>query len=143
MGRRVACHVCPARSTNASLGSQDSPGARMRRFASTACLSLLVVPLAPAPVLADAEADKSAIAARLLDWTEAFNARDASKTCDLFSAELVSTMRDRPDEGHDAVCSRIAAALADRNLAMRYTPKIEEIIVSGDLAVVRIVWSVT
>ncbi len=52
-------------------------------------------------------------------------------------------MRGRPDEGRDAVCKRIAAALADRNMEMRYAPDIEEIIVSGNLAFVRVVWTVT
>ena len=48
-------------------------------------------------------------------------------------------MRGRSDEGRDGVCRRIAAALADRGLTMRYAPQIEEILVSGDLAVVRLV----
>ena len=52
-------------------------------------------------------------------------------------------MRGRPDEGRDAVCRRIASALADRGATLRYTPDIEEILVSGDLAVVRLVWTVT
>ena len=118
----------------------------MRRFASTVrrlCLSGFLAAMAPASAFADVEADKAAIAARLVAWTDAFNARDAARACDIFSADLVSTMRGRPDEGRAAVCRRIAAALGDRRLTMRYAPEIEEIIVSGDLAVVRLVWSVT
>ena len=52
-------------------------------------------------------------------------------------------MRGRPDEGREAVCRRIASTLANRNLSLRYAAKIEEIILSGDLAVVRLVWSLT
>jgi uncharacterized protein (TIGR02246 family) len=92
---------------------------------------------------ADVEADKAAIAARLQDFTAAFNARDAAGACEIFAPDLVSTMRGRPDNGRDAVCKRIAAALADRSKIMRYAPDIEEIIASGDLAVVRLVWNVT
>ncbi len=114
----------------------------MRRLTAFARLAILVLGLAPAAVLG-AEADKAAITARLAEWTDAFNARDASKTCDLFSADLISTMRGRPDEGRDAVCRRIAAALAARNISLRYAARIEEIILSGDIAVVRLVWSVT
>jgi uncharacterized protein (TIGR02246 family) len=106
-------------------------------------IALLLLGLAPAVALAPGDADKVAITARLTEWTDTFNARDASKTCDLFSADLISTMRGRPDEGRDAVCRRIATALADRNLSLRYAARIEEIILSGDLAVVRLVWSVT
>jgi uncharacterized protein (TIGR02246 family) len=112
----------------------------MRFFITTVSVALLLLGLAPA---AAGEADKATITARLTEWTDAFNARDASKTCDLFSAELISTMRGRPDEGHDAVCRRIAKALANRNVTLHYAAKIEEIILSGDLAVVRLVWSVT
>jgi uncharacterized protein (TIGR02246 family) len=118
----------------------------MRRFVSTACLTGLLglgAAFSPAPAFSDAAADKAAIAARLTAWADAFNARDSSRTCDLFSADLISTMRGRPDERRDALCSRIAAALADRGGVIRYAPEIEEIIVSGDLAVVRLVWSVT
>ncbi len=85
----------------------------------------------------------AAIAARLQDFTAAFNARDAAGACDIFAPDLVSTMRGRPDNGREAVCKRIAAALADRSKTMRYAPDIEEIIVSGDLAAVRLVWNVT
>ena len=56
---------------------------------------------------------------------------------------MVSTMSGRPDEGRDAVCARIVKTLADRSLTLRYAPDIQEIIVSGDLAVVRLVWSAT
>ena len=115
----------------------------MRSLALPVLFAGLLAALAPAPALADAEADKAAIAARLGAWAEAFNARDASRSCDLFAADLVSSMRGRPDEGRDAVCRRIASALADRGVTLRYTPDIEEILVSGDLAVVRLVWAVT
>ena len=115
----------------------------MRSLALPVLFAGLLAALAPAPALADAEADEAAIAARLGAWAEAFNARDASRTCDLFAADLVSSMRGRPDEGRDAVCRRIASALADRGVTLRYTPDIEEILVSGDLAVVRLVWTVT
>ena len=112
----------------------------MRCLTAIACLLL---GLAPTAALAGGDADKAAITARLTEWTEAFNTRDASKTCDLFSGNLISTMRGRPDEGRDAVCRRIATALADHNISLRYVARIEEIILSGDLAVVRLIWSVT
>ena len=92
---------------------------------------------------ADPAADRSAIAARLAAWTQAFNARDAAQTCDLFSSELKSSMRGRPDERRDAVCKRIAAALANPAIQITYAPDIQDILVDGDLAVVRLVWSVT
>ena len=47
------------------------------------------------------------------------------------------------ERNRDAVCGQIASALADRTRTMRYAPDIREILVSGDLAVVRLVWTLT
>jgi ketosteroid isomerase-like protein len=43
--------------------------------------------------------------------------------------------------GKKATCDRIAAALADDTRRLTYSADIEEIIVSGDLAAVRLVWT--
>lgn len=114
---------------------------RMRHFISLSlgALSFSVPAITAAPVSAQEDA-AAIIASRLADWTDAFNARRVSGTCDLFSADLISTMRGRPDEGRDTVCRRIAKALANPRLRIRYTAQIKEIIVSGDLAVVRLEW---
>ena len=111
----------------------------MRR---SALVVALLVGLA-GPALADQEADRAAIAARLERWASAFNARDAVGACALYAADLVATVRGQPERGRDAVCARIAAALADRTHTLRYAPDVREILVSGDLAVVRLVWTLT
>ena len=74
-----------------------------RSALAAAGLAGVISALSLAPAFADAADDKAAITARLEAWADAFNARDAIRTCDLFSADLVSTMRGRPDEGRDAV----------------------------------------
>jgi ketosteroid isomerase-like protein len=117
----------------------------MLRFASTIrflCLACVTATLASPPAVADDGATRAEIAARLDDWKDAFNTRAVSRICDLYSTDLVSTVSGRPDEGRDAVCRRIANALADRSFTIRYALDLKEIIVSGDLAVVRLVWSV-
>lgn len=118
----------------------------MRPPASTAAFALLAglaAAFACRGALADPEADKAAIAARLAAWAEAFNARDARGACDIFAPDLVATVRGAPERGRDAVCAKIASALANRAGTLRYVPDIREILVSGDLAVVRLVWSLT
>ncbi|MGO9421744.1 YybH family protein [Roseiarcus sp.] len=118
----------------------------MRSFVTTVRPALtagLIGIFALSPARADPDADKTAIAARLKAWADAFNARDAIEACDIFAPDLLSTMRGRADEGRDGVCRRIASALADRTRTIRYAPDIQEILVSGDLAFVRLVWSVT
>ncbi len=99
--------------------------------------------LAAPAARADPDADRTAIAARLDAFAAAFNARDAAGACAIFDPDLVATVRGAPERGRDAVCGQIASALADRTRTMRYAPDIREILVSGDLAVVRLVWTLT
>ena len=57
-----------------------------------ACLALLALAF---PALADPAADEAAIRQRFLDWTAAFNARDAAGACDLFAPGLAYDMPDQ------------------------------------------------
>jgi uncharacterized protein (TIGR02246 family) len=95
------------------------------------------------PALADVKSDKMAITGRLQHWAEAFNARDAAAACDLFAPDLIATIRGTPERGRAAVCAQLALVLADPNKQLHYTPDIREIIISGNLAVVRLVWTLT
>lgn len=103
---------------------------------------LLVLPLAPV-AHADAPAGQAQaeIRAALIRWRDAFNARDARGICALFAPDLIASNQGGPDSGHDAVCARLRRALNDPRMAYRYAVRIEEIIVSGSLAVVRLVWT--
>jgi uncharacterized protein (TIGR02246 family) len=101
---------------------------------------LLTAGTAP-PALADLKADKEEITSQLTQWVTAFNARDAAGACDIFAANLISTVPGALDAGRDAVCARLAALLAKSDRQMRYSLSIQEILVSGDLAVVRLDWT--
>lgn len=93
---------------------------------------------------ADEAADKAAIAERLRNWTDAFNAQNLGPVCELFAPDLIATVPDVIDESRDALCARIKAVLAKPGLQLRYDyPDIRESLVSGDLAVVRLVWTLT
>jgi uncharacterized protein (TIGR02246 family) len=93
---------------------------------------------------ADPAPDRAAIAERLQRWTAAFNARDAEGICDLFAPDLVSTVPEALDGNRDALCTRLNTLLAKPELQLHYDdPDIREIIVSGDIAVVRLVWTLT
>src|ERR1700710_1210407 len=93
---------------------------------------------------ADAESDKAAITQRLQRWTAAFNARDAAGVCDVFAPDLISTVPEALDGSRDAICTRLAALLAKPDLQLHYdSPDLREIIVSGDIAVVRLFWTLT
>lgn len=96
-----------------------------------------------APAFAAASSDEEAIRDRLTTWTKAFNERRADEVCDLFADDVLATYRGGPEAGKAEICKRLqnAVALTDRKLA--YASKIHEILVSGDLAVVRLTWTLT
>jgi steroid delta-isomerase len=98
---------------------------------------------AAAPAGADSESDRAAIAARLLRWTVAFNERRADATCDIFARDLIADVAGAPERGRAAICAQIATALARTDQRMTNVPDIREIIISGKVAVVRLVWRVT
>jgi len=105
------------------------------------CL-LLLVPLLAGPAAAADDTDaEAAIRKALLDWTAAFNARDAQRVCGLFAPGLRYNVQGLADEQSYAdMCTRLQRALAGHEIGFHYRPDIQEIIVSGDLAVVRLIW---
>lgn len=99
--------------------------------------------VAPALALAEPATPEAAIRARLTAWTEAFNRGDAATTCELFADDLKSDMQGAGAGDKAAVCGRIAKALAKSGGKLAYAFQIHEMLVSGDLAVVRLTWVLT
>ncbi|HZX83371.1 MAG TPA: nuclear transport factor 2 family protein [Reyranella sp.] len=92
------------------------------------------------PAAADTAAEKAILDA-LTRWTADFNARDASRICDLFAPDLRYDFRGLPERDYNAMCSALHRALGDRSKTLTYSFDIKEIIVSGDMAIVRLVWT--
>lgn len=102
------------------------------------CLLVAVGMPASAQTATDAE---TAIRAALGTWTRDFNARDASRICDLFARDLRYDYRGFPERDYDALCGLLHRSLADRTKQFAYALDIKEVIVSGDLAIVRLTWT--
>jgi len=83
------------------------------------------------------------IRAALDNWTEAFNSRDADRVCDLFARDLVAAYQGQPERNYDAICALLSSSLRDREKSYHYSLDLKEILVSGDLAAVRLVWTLT
>jgi uncharacterized protein (TIGR02246 family) len=96
--------------------------------------------LTGSPAAADAGAEK-AIRDALTSWTAAFNDRDATHICDLFAPDLRYDFRGTPERDYNAMCSLLHRTLSDRSRKFTYSFDIKEIIVSGDIAIVRLVWT--
>ena len=91
---------------------------------------------------AAAEADDSAdIRARLEQWTDDFNAGRAAEVCDLFSKDLVSTVRGQGERNYADRCRILTTSIDDPARDYHYELDLHEIIVEGDLAVVRLTWT--
>jgi steroid delta-isomerase len=131
-----------------------------RRLASLVAILALAAPLAPmllapmllaptllgpvSPALADTgTGPEAAIRGALMDWKDAFNGRNTDRVCDLFSPELRYDVRGLPEQDYIALCNRLHRVLAGRDVGYSYALDIKEIIVSGDLAVVRLTWDLS
>ena len=82
-----------------------------------------------------------AIRNALSRWTSDFNAGDAAHICDLFAKDLLYDYRGFPERDYETLCSLLRRSLADQTKKFAYSLDIKEIIVAGDLAVVRLVWT--
>jgi uncharacterized protein (TIGR02246 family) len=112
-----------------------------RRWIVGLAVAVLVAASVSRPALADAASDEAAIRARLQAWADAFNARDAEGACALFAEDVVATVRGTPDSGKAEICGRLRQALARPEPILSYTPEIHEVLVAGDLAAVRLTWT--
>jgi ketosteroid isomerase-like protein len=94
------------------------------------------------PALAAGQEDGAAvIRAELAAWTQAFNARQAVKICGIFSEDLRYKFGEVPDRGYSDVCSALRRSLGDATHRSHYTLDLREILVYGDIAVVRLIWT--
>jgi ketosteroid isomerase-like protein len=112
-----------------------------KRFVAHAVASLLMG--ATFSARADDAASGAEIAAALTQWTADFNAGRADKVCDLFARELRADFRGQGERGYDAQCALLRKSLGDGARNFAYAFAIKEILVWGDVAVVRLTWTLT
>lgn len=106
--------------------------------------TVLALMLFAAPAAqAAADSAEGAIRSAFEQWTADFNAGKADAVCQLFSPELRYDFRGYPERDYTDVCARMKRSLSDASKRYAYALDIREIIVSGDLAVVRLVWTLT
>lgn len=89
------------------------------------------------------EAAGQAVRAALETWTADFNAGRADAACALFAPDLRYDFRGFPERGYQAICDLLHRSLGDRTRRFSYALDIRETLVAGDLAVVRLVWTLT
>jgi uncharacterized protein (TIGR02246 family) len=113
----------------------------LRRYA-VAAFAIVSVFAAMAPS-AKAEDAAAEIKAALTQWTDDFNAGRTDKVCDLFAADVRADVRGAAERDHAAICDLLVSSLKDESKHYRYAMDIKEVLVFGDVAVVRLVWTLT
>ena len=106
-----------------------------------ALLALFVIAV-PLRAAADDSAE-AAIKSALGQWMQDFNAGNAEKACALFAPDLRYDFRGYPERDYRDICDRMQRSLGDKSKTYSYDLDVREIIVSGDIAVVRLVWKLT
>jgi ketosteroid isomerase-like protein len=89
------------------------------------------------------DAARNDIRAALVKWTADFNAGNSAAVCDLFAPDLIARYQGQPESDFATLCTRLRSSLSDPARNYRYALTIEEILVSGDLAAVRLDWTLT
>ena len=126
--------------TSSSRWSQ-APPAGARRSLRLAVALLLGVTSCAASARQD---DAWSIRAALIAWMDDFNAGRADQVCGLFAPTLRFDFRGTPERGYADLCAqRPICALANPAQRFSYMVTINEVLVSGDLAIVRLVWHST
>jgi ketosteroid isomerase-like protein len=84
-----------------------------------------------------------AIRARLVQWTDDFNAGKVEESCGLFAPDLRYDYRGLPERNYQDMCAGLRRALTDPSKHYSYGLAIKDIFVFGDMAAVRLVWTLT
>jgi steroid delta-isomerase len=105
-----------------------------------AAIALLLAPLAACGPVETAETE---IHGALTQWMADFNEGKADKVCNLFAPDLKSDFRGQPERNFDELCALLQKSLKDEARSFTYALDIKEILVSGDMAAVRLVWTLT
>jgi ketosteroid isomerase-like protein len=107
-----------------------------------AAIYLLAAAMATAGA-APADDAPTAIRATLATWTADFNARNGTALCDLFTPDLKYDYRGFPERDYAAMCALLHKSVGDLSRHFHYDADIKEITVSGDMAMTRLVWTLS
>lgn len=84
---------------------------------------------------------KEEILTALQKWPKEFNAKNIPEVCGLFAPDLVASYPGTKDRNYKDMCDHLTSILKETKKIFRYeAPEIEQVIIEGDLAVVRLIW---
>ncbi|HYZ43198.1 MAG TPA: DUF4440 domain-containing protein [Stellaceae bacterium] len=103
--------------------------------------ALLLFQLGPAGAAETANGPQDEVRAALEKWRIAFNNRDEQQVCNLFARNLIANYEGQPEQDYASLCDLLHTAIEDRERRYHYSLSINEILVYGDSAVARLVWT--
>jgi ketosteroid isomerase-like protein len=117
--------------------------ARVRQLAGRSIIAAAALTAAPGQSSwADpTEAVQLEIRSALEKWRSAFNEQNGSQVCDIFASDLVANYQGAPERDYASLCQLLQTAVQDPEKTYHYSLNINEILVYGDAAVVRLVWT--
>lgn len=75
-------------------------------------------------------------------WPQDINQKNVPAVCGLFAPDLIASYQGAPDKNYDQMCQQLIKAINDPEKTFHYqAPQIEDILIQGDLAVVRLIWT--
>jgi uncharacterized protein (TIGR02246 family) len=105
---------------------------------------VMVVGLVAGCAQEDPAEDRAAIEAALRHWPDDFNAKNLPGVCGLFADDVVLIYPGSPDRNHQQFCDQMRTLFEDPGKEFSYDPPdIQEVVVDGDLATVRLIWTLT
>jgi steroid delta-isomerase len=106
-------------------------------------LAVLMLLLCWVPAVAGTEAPDAEIRAALVQWTADFNAGHADAVCDIFAPSLRADVAGAAERDFDAQCALLRKTLGDSSRSFSYALDLKEILAEGDMAAVRLKWTLT
>jgi steroid delta-isomerase len=96
-----------------------------------------------APAAAPAASPDAEIRAALVQWMNDFNAGRADQVCDIFAPSLRADAGGAGERDFEAQCQLLHTVLGDPGRSFSYALDLKEIVAEGDMAAVRLVWTLT
>jgi ketosteroid isomerase-like protein len=116
----------------------------MKQLPRTSLLAgCLLAGLAVPPAMAQPASAEAEIRAALTQWTADFNAGRADRVCDIFAPSLRADIRGAAERDFEAQCKLLRGVLGDGERSFSYALDLKEILAEGDMAAVRLVWTLT
>lgn len=115
---------------------------RRRRLIAGALLAAAALSARQPASAAESDAAAEAeIRAAIERWQAAFNGRDEHRVCDLFAPDLIANYEGQPQRDYASLCQLLQTTIEDPDRTYRYSFKINQILVYGETAVVRLAWT--